>query len=423
MVSTREVGYATGQIASWAALVTGEHETNPELMWPRSIEVFDRMRREDSQVKSVLKAVTLPIRGTHWEIDPTGCRDEVAQQIADDLGLPIKGQQPKPPLRRAGRFSWQDHLRMAMLELVFGNAFFEQVYYIDDRGRARLRKLGWRPPRTISDIKVARDGGLVSITQHGYGVGDKPRPIPVERLVAYVNEREGGNWVGESLLRAAYKNWLLKDRLLRSQALTVDRNGLGVPVYEAAPVPEGADIAQAEQWTKTERENGLKIATSFRSGEQAGAAIPHGGKLTLTGVTGDLPDADKPIRYHDEQIARGMLAHFLNLGTETGSWALGTTFADFFVSSLQAHAKHIADVTQQHVIDDLVDLNWGTSEPAPQLVFEEIGSKSPLTAEAIKQLVDCGAVWMDASTEEHIRAQFGLPMKEEGRDARDRMDA
>jgi hypothetical protein len=37
-------------------------ETNPDLMWPKSIEVFDKMRREDAQVGSVLRAVTLPIR-------------------------------------------------------------------------------------------------------------------------------------------------------------------------------------------------------------------------------------------------------------------------------------------------------------------------------------------------------------------------
>lgn len=44
-------------------------------------------------------------------------------------------------------------------------------------------------------------------------------------------------------------------------------------------------------------------------------------------MSGDLPDTDAPIKYHDEQIARAVLAHFLNLGTQTGSWALGSTFA------------------------------------------------------------------------------------------------
>jgi hypothetical protein len=30
-----------------------------------------------------------------------------------------------------------------------------------------LRKLGYRPPQTISRVNVARDGGLVSIEQYG----------------------------------------------------------------------------------------------------------------------------------------------------------------------------------------------------------------------------------------------------------------
>jgi hypothetical protein len=61
------------------------------------------------------------------------------------------------------------------------------------------------------------------------------------------------------------------------------------------------------------------------------------------------------VRYFDEQIARAVLAHFLNLGTQTGSWALGSTFADFFVSSLQATAQQVADTATQHIVEDWVD--------------------------------------------------------------------
>ena len=144
----------------------------------------------------------------------------------------------------------------------------------------------------------------------------------------------------------------------------------------------------------------------------SGASIPSGAKLTLRGVEGDLPDTDKPIRYHDEQIARAVLAHFLNLGTETGSWALGSTFADFFAGSLQASALHLADVTQQHVIDDLIDLNWGEGEPAPRLVFDEIGASSPATAEAINLLVEAGVLTPDDTLEDHIRQTRGLPVRD-----------
>lgn len=410
----RERGYAVGDaLLSWTDLAPDQHESNPDLQWPKSIDVFDRMRKEDSQVKSVLKAVTLPIMRTSWELDPTGVRPEVLRSIADDFGLPVQGEAPTPPKRRRDRFSWQEHLRLALLELPFGHSVFEQVYRIEG-GLARLRKLAWRPPRTIAEWDVARDGGLNGIRQHGAGIGSSQQPkLSVDRLVVYCNEREGGNWVGESILRSAYKNWLIKDRLIRSQALTQDRNGLGVPIYQGAPVPESASDADRDAWIARERDNGLMLATQFRSGESAGASIPNGASLTLKGVEGDLPDADVPIRYHDEQIARAVLAHFLNLGTETGSWALGSTFADFFVDSLQSVAMHIADVTQQHVIDDLVDANWGSDEPAPRLVFDEIGSRSPATAEAIKQLVDCGALQPDPALEVFLRATYGLPVKGE----------
>ena len=104
-----------------------------------------------------------------------------------------------------------------------------------------------------------------------------------------------------------------------------------------------------------------------------------------------------------------MLAHFLNLGTQTGSWALGSTFADFFALGLQSVARDFAEVFQQHVIDDLVDINWGPSVPAPQLVFDEIGSTSPVTAEALQSLVQTKVVIPDDQLEAYVRTRFQLP--------------
>lgn len=406
---TREMGYQVDSLMEWTALAAASTETNPDLQWPASVAVFDKMRREDSQVSSVLRAVTLPVRSASWTIDATGVRPEVAAHVAQDLGLPIRGQENPARPRTKGRFSWSEHLRLALLELVFGHSFFEQVY--DTRntpdGLAHLAKLAWRPSRTISQINVAGDGGLLSIEQWSATKGTVK--IPVNRLVAYVNDREGGDWVGQSLLRSAYKNWLLKDRMLRAQALTVERNGLGVPVYTGAAAPDKASTDDATAWNERERDDGLKVAQGFRAGEAAGASIPNGAKLELMGVSGSLPNIDEPIRYHDEQIARSVLAHFLNLGTETGSWALGSTFADFFTQSLNAVATQIGDVVQQHVIEDLVDLNWGPTEPAPQLIVEPIGTGHPATAEAIKSLLDAGAITLDDSLEAHMRELYGLP--------------
>lgn len=375
-----------------------DDESTPELLWPRSIDVYDRMRRQDSQVRSVLGAVTLPIRRTPWRIDPAGARDEVVQLVAEDLGLPIVGEAPQPLGRTRDRFSWLEHVRLALLMLTFGHSVFEQVYRIDGEGRARIRKLAYRPAASIANWNVASDGGLISIEQHGKATGPAPI-IPVERLVVYVNEREGGNWIGMSLLRPGYKDWLLKDRLLRVDVGTIERNGMGIPVYEGAEGEE--DLSK-----------GLDIATSVRSGDNSGAATPAGAKLRLMGVEGTLPQALPSIRYHDEQIARGVLAHFLNLGTQTGSWALGTTFADFFVSSLNAVADDIAEVASQHIVEDLVDLNFGMDEPAPRVVPDEIGSKQIATAQALKLLFDAGILRPDRSLEEAVRQTYDLPAKD-----------
>lgn len=406
-----EIGYQRESLPGWGALADDSGETNPALVWPKSVDVFDKMRREDSQVGSVLRAVTFPIRRTTWMIDPTGARDDVVDLVADSFGLPAKGRERAAATRSRDRFDFDEHLRLALLELVFGHSVFEQVYRVDEDGMARLRKLAWRPPRTISKWDVAPDGGLVAIEQ--WGAAGRTVRIPVDKLVVYVNEREGANWVGTSLLRTAYKNWLLKDRTLRAQAVGVERNSLGIPVYKGAPVPAGLSEAEALAWVKAQKDDGLALAKAARAGQEAGAAIPAGAEFSLTGVTGNRADTDKPIRYHDEQIARAVLAHFLNLGSETGSWALGSTFAEFFVGSLNAVALHIANTCQAHVVEDLVDVNFGPAEPAPRLVPATIGEEQPITAEAIKSLVDCGAIRTDRATEEYLRQRFKLPPKDD----------
>jgi hypothetical protein len=391
---TSEIGYAQPVTAAHWWQDT-QDETTPELRWPQSVGVYEQMRKQDSQVASVLRAVTLPVRRTPWRVDPSAARPEVVELVAQNLGLPIVGTDPEPAPRTRDRFSWADHLRHALLMLPFGYSYFEQVYR-PEGGFLRLRKLAPRLPKTIEDIDVARDGGLISITQYGDGDSVRQRPIPVNRLVAYVHEREGGNWLGASILRPAYKHWLIKDRLLRVQAQTIERNGMGVPRYTGA---EG----------ETDLTKGAQMAQAWRAGESAGAAIPHGARLDLVGVEGDLPDSDKPIRYHDEQIARAVLAHFLNLGNETGSWALGTTFADFFTLSLQTLAQDVASVATQHVVEDLVDVNFGEDEPAPQIVFDEIGSRLQASAPEIKALIDSGALVVDDDLEAALRQMYGLP--------------
>lgn len=402
-----EVGYVNpGSEETYRGL---DPETVPQLRWPQSVKVFDEMRRHDAQCRTVLKAVTLPIKAAAWRIEPAGAPDAVVEFVADQLGLPVIGQEGKPARpRRSRRFSWTEHLDLALLALPYGSMFFEQVTETLPDGRWGLRKLAPRMPTSLEDIRVARDGGLIGIVQKPPALlrssrawDASGRVIPVDRLVAYVHEREGAAWAGTSILRAAYKNWWLKDQLLRVEATTIRRNGMGVPVFTNAP---GATDEQVEK--------GRQMATSYTAGDGSGASIPHESKLDLKGVTGQLADPRPAIEYHDAQIGRVALAHFLNLDGQGGSYALASTQADLFTTSLAAVAGMVADAANRYIVEDLVDWNFGASVPAPQIVHDEIGESPLAVATALRTLVDAGVIIPDRSLEEQIRRWLDLPTKD-----------
>lgn len=408
-VPIAEQGVMNSGLGGWWSSLELEH--TPDLRWPVSVGVYGRMRREESQVMSVVRAVKMPVLRTPRRIDGTGCDPKVTRHVAEDLGLPIVGEDAASPFRRRqkDRFSFPEHLRLALTMLDYGHSIFEQVYR-PVGGLYRLRKLGWRPPSTIRRFNEAKDGGLVSIEQDGVA-----EPLSIKRLVVYCNEREE-SWIGQSLLRPAYKYWLLKDQLLRIQQQTINRNGMGVPTVTAPGPPENTTMTadELEAWLDKMIAAGMEIVRQMRAGDTAGVSLPNGSTFAMKGVEGKLPDALAVIKYFDEQVARAVLAHFLNLGGDqsTGSYALGDTFEDFFTQSLQFTSDAVDGVFNAHVIEDMVDVNFGADEPAPRLVSDRIGAA--LSADALKQLVDAGVITPDERLESFTRQRFGLPVADPG---------
>jgi hypothetical protein len=162
------------------------------------VGTYHRMRA-DTQLGALYRGATLPIRHYKWSIDPNHADDAMVKQLSEDLNLPIEGEEEQQPQRRRKRrFIFDDHLRKALLGMIYGHMFFEQVGDIGDDGKWHLRKLAERMPNTIQTINVASDGGLISIVQNIVGgntpFGQLPE-IPVDRLVGYVWELEGGQLV------------------------------------------------------------------------------------------------------------------------------------------------------------------------------------------------------------------------------------
>ncbi|SLD51454.1 Mu-like prophage protein gp29 [Mycobacteroides abscessus subsp. bolletii] len=414
---TREQGYvnpyADEQLRYTDWMMWDLLEEVPDLVYPLSLPVFAKMPKDDSRLWSLLAAIRLPIlRNSYW-IDPNGARDEVVAHLAADLGLPIKGdgggdKKANTRGRRKGRFSWKAHVRSALTHLQYGHSVFEQVYDpARPDGKLHLHKLAPRPQSTISKWHVARDGGLIAIEQ------EPPRGAPVmanlagvkldvSRLVVYRNEPEDGIWIGQSLLRPAYKNWILKNELIRLEAVAVRRNGVGTPVVTAPP---GIDAAMGSAGLKPY----LDFAKGYRAGNTAGGALPNGATMQLLGVMGQRVDPRPAIEYHDRAIGLVALQHFLNLDGKGGSYALANVQEEPYTQAVQAVLDDMLDITNTHVVEDLVDLNYSIDENAPLIGAAEIASRQDATAAALNLLVSAGLIVPDARLRAFIRQNLGAP--------------
>lgn len=393
--------YAVGTNSYYTSLYNDILEHVPDLVFPQSAQVYARMRR-DPKLAAINAGWTLNLRRAQWQIDPAGCSDIVVRECADALGLRVAGDD-QPTAARLRGVSWNDHLAAALRMLTFGFAGFELQAEITD-GRAALVGLWERPQWTINNIHVDGRTGLLDGVSQDVLWKDAAPQIPADRLVWYVNDREGSNWAGTSLFRPSYASWLIKERMRRVHAVSNERWGAGVPVMEALPgtSPTAGQMSEA-----------MQMATAARSGEAAGAASPPGFVLKILGLSGSVPDTLGFIRYLDQQMTGAALMGALDLGdTPNGSRALGETFMDSFLLALESTAEAVADVATRQVCARLVGWNHGTDEPVPRVVVSGVGSRREVTAESLNLLLGAGALAADPGLEAWVRREYRLPERD-----------
>jgi hypothetical protein len=373
-------------------------EQIPELTHPWSVRTYARMRHEP-QIAAILQAYGGPIGRAHWAVDGAGCRDEVTQRIADDLGLPIAGVDDEPTGARRRKFTFAEHLRVAGLYRVFGHMFFEQAW-AEVPGGWRLDVVQERMPQTIDALHLNPDGTLQSVEQGGIRPGPTPKITTADhRLVYYVRERQGSNYFGESLLRPSYGPWLIKDQMLRVHATSIRRFGMGVPEVQAPPGATPQQIAEAQ-----------RIAGNVRASEHAGVGLPNGFTYALRGMTGSVPDALAFINYLDRQMTRSTLTSLLDMATaERGARSLGETVMDLMVLAQQADANAIAATATAQLAIPLVDANFGEDEPAPRVIVGDVGADVELTAQDMNWLMQYGGIQPDQPVRAWLRQRYSIP--------------
>jgi len=364
-----------------------EDEYNTDLQGDKAIKTYDKMRRSDGQVKAGLLACKLPLMVARWDVTPAS--DDpldvmIAETVKEDLWE-----------------DWDDFLRQALLMLDFGHMAFEKVWELRD-GRYTWRKLAPRLPQSIVEWHITDDGELDHIVQQAMiGNNFKQVPIPAAKLFVFTHEREGSNFRGISLLRAAYKHWYYKNNLYAIDGMAAERHGIGLASFT---YPDNATQAQKDALRD--------IGERLHAHERAYEAHPESIKFDLKGVQGQLHDIMRSIDHHDLQIVRSILAQFMNLGAKaTGSYALSQDQSQFFLMALQAVGRNVCNTVNRQGIREMVDYNWDVKR-YPKLTVSGLDSPDVLAyAGAIGQLVTAGAIIPDNAMENELRRIVKMPLK------------
>jgi hypothetical protein len=397
---TKAIGNVTMTgVVPWANLgYIDQQEHVPDLIWPNSTRTYNIMRR-DAQVHGLYQGCTLPIRRYRYVVDPNGTPATVYKKLAADMNLPIKGQDDAPRGRSRGRFQWGNFLRHALLGTIYGHMFFEIVgQYQSGDSLWHLTKLEERMPHTLTEIDVNGDGSLKHIKQ---AVGLQAPVIEADRLVPFVWEREGGNWLGNSMIRQMYKLWLVKDRVIRINAMSLERNGVGVPIIKAPPNATRGQMIALNQ-----------MAQAFKAGESSGGSIPNGAELTLEGVRGNIPDALKTWQQCNEEMSRSLLMMFMELGqgvTRVGSRSLGSEFIDYFQLAQENIAIWICETIAEELIEKWMWWNYGEKYETSPLIDFERNEEPDLAVDDLVMLIKSGAIHMDPELEELLRDRYMFP--------------
>lgn len=369
-------------------------EYNTKLTDVKGIAVYDEMRKSDGTVRAATLAVTLPIRSAEWFIKPASEEAE-DQKIADFVS---------ECLFNHNDISFDDFMREALLSLVFGVMPFEKVFGVQEmEGGTKIVwvKFAPRMPRSIQKWAIA--GGKPGITQNRSD--GAPVEIPMEKLIVFVHEKEGENWWGTSILRAAYKHWFIKNTFYKIDAIAFERQGLGIP---KGKLPEG--------YTEGDRSKMETILKNTRANSQAYIIEPDGFSVEFMDMMARTTrDPQSSIAHHNREIMKSVLAQFLELGSTDaggtgGSRALSEDHSDLFLQSIESIARSFATAFNKQAIKELVDLNFNNVKKYPTLDFEGITTTDAKgLAEAYKVLVDTNGLTAQEADEDFFRELLALP--------------
>ncbi len=356
---------------TWANLTIGDY--NPEEI---GFDEYKKMLDYDAQVIAGFDIIQMGVLMKPWKIVHED--EEIVKTLTDSLD----------------RMRWptfRDAMKQMMLAIPYGFTATELVFddYKNFWMPRRLNALKTFNPEQIV-FYTDPPGNLLKVEQR---ISGQRIPLPLDRTLIWSHEKQWGNWYGKSILRGCYKNWFIKDAMLKFANIAYERFGSPILLGISSTLKDMVTIGEAIEhlFARSQaviRRGDEKDPTDIKVLESKRAEMPF----------------ERYIRYQDEMILRRML-----IGEPIFSGG-GSTYSskvplDLLMMRFEDFRLELIGVTND-MLQIITDLNWSV-DVYPKLSFAPL---TTLDQAAIFQKIftalDKGLVYTD---EPWVRTELHFP--------------
>jgi len=370
-------------------------------------ENYDKMRRQDYEIKRVLRAVQTPILSANFDFMPLDPNDEEQLKQAQFKNNVFKCWTTK---------KWREQLQDILSYLTFGFAVFEPtIHVVEDKDFGTiqtLKTLGFRKQDTIEEWKIDEDGQIEYVRQNIIGTDhDRDVKLTGDEIIVFTNDKEGDNYEGISIIRTAYGPYKRKLLYEKIDMIGIEKMAIGTPTI----------FANAKIWNDPKELPRIQeVLRRYSSHEKQYMILPEslkdGGFEIIRGQY-DSTSVRNSISQENLNITKSVLASFLDIGTlSRGGDKQTEQLVGFFLNSINNIGEYICEQIDP-LVHQIYVMNFG--EPDVKLGLKCSGiNKKDLSqmSTIIKTLVDAGALTPDDGIEFKLRSELDLPQKEEQSD-------
>lgn len=324
---------------------------------PRTAQV-EQAIRSDGKTALLEQALTLPLRGAAWHIEPAPGDTGQTAWVSEQLETPSNAGGMSTPLQlvigQMAAACWQRQ------------TCFEKVWRPVDGGtRVGYDKLALRPGASV--LRDGRTGGFRGISQlvpkieNGRSTGTHTITLDPDRCFVYVHgqHRDPLNGVGDLDV-----SWLISDTKRKLRFLWW--KFLENVSFPSATMQTNATAGDA---------------STLREAAQRAASLRSGGILPLAQGESLMPydsngagasQFQAALDWLSHEQSQSVLAGFADLtgpGKTGGSYALSVSATDLFTGGRDSVLVEMGACLTNYVIADLVKWNFGADAASPTLVF------------------------------------------------------